>query len=226
MNRRELAPLIDHTVLGLETTMADVEDCLDDTAEYGMNACIPPCYLEEAAEYAPDVPLATVIGFPHGQHAPDVKRHEAVVAWQAGADELDVVINVGRLQAGEDEAVTTELQELTAAVPIPVKVILETPLLTDEEIQRGCEAALEADAAMVKTATGFAGGVVSEKQRANGEAVSGGATTADVDLMSEYLPVKASGGIGTYEEAMAMLEAGAERIGASSGVDILEGAPE
>ncbi|MHC3437860.1 deoxyribose-phosphate aldolase [Natrialbaceae archaeon A-gly3] len=226
MDRRELAPLIDHTVLGPETTRSDVEGLLDAAEEYGMNACLPPCYLEGASAYTSDVPLVTVIGFPHGQHAPDVKRHEAVAAWQAGADELDVVLNVGRLQAGEDEAVTAELQELTAAVPIPVKVILETPLLSDEDIRRGCEAAIEADAAMVKTATGFSEGVVSEKQPANGEAVSGGATTEAVDLMSEYLPVKASGGIGTYEEAMAMIDAGAERIGASSGVAILEGAPE
>ncbi len=206
MDRRELAPLIDHTVLGPETTMADVEDVLDDAAEYATNACVPPCYLEGATEYAPEVTVATVVGFPHGNHHPDVKRHEAVTAWQTGADELDVVINVGRLKAGEDEALTAELQELTAAVPIPVKVILETPLLTDGEIRRGCAVALEADAAMVKTATGFS---------------DGGATTEDVDLMSEYLPVKASGGISTYEAAIGMIDAGAERIGTSSGVGIL-----
>lgn len=211
MDRSELAPLIDHTVLGPETTLEDVRDVLDAAAEYGMNACIPPYAVETAAEYAPDVTLATVIGFPHGQHAPAVKRKEGVTAWQDGADELDVVINVGRLRAGDDEAVRTELAELVAAVPIPVKVIIETALLTDAEKRRACEAAAAADAAMVKTSTGFAGG---------------GATVADVELMSESLPVKASGGVGSYDDALAMLEAGAERIGASSGVDILEGAPE
>ncbi|THE66229.1 deoxyribose-phosphate aldolase [Salinadaptatus halalkaliphilus] len=221
MDRHELAPLIDHTVLGPETSPDDVRAVLDDAAEYGMNACIPPYALEEATEYAPDVTLATVIGFPHGQNDHDVKRREGVLAWKAGADELDIVINVGRLKAGEDDTVRAELAEVVAAVPIPVKVIIETALLTDEEKHRACDAAAAADAAMVKTSTGFADGVVSETQRANG-----GATVPDVELMSEYLPVKASGGVGSYDDAMTMLEAGAERIGASSGVAILEGAPD
>ena len=211
MNRSELAPMIDHTVLGPETTMADVRTVLDEANEHGMNACIPPYALEEADDYAPDVTLATVIGFPHGQNDHDVKRREGVLAWKAGADELDVVINIGRLKAGDDDAVRAELAELVAAVPIPVKVIIETALLTDEEKRRACEAAVAADASMVKTSTGFA---------------DGGATIVDVELMSEYRPVKASGGVGSYDEAMAMLEAGAERIGASSGVEILEGAPK
>ena len=211
MNRSELAPLSDHTVLGPETSYADVRRVLDEAAEHGMNACIPPYALEEAADYAPEVTLATVIGFPHGQNAPDVKRREGVLAWKAGADELDVVINVGRLKAGEDDVVRAELAEIVAAVPIPVKVIIETALLSEAEKRRACEAADAADAAMVKTSTGFA---------------DGGATVPDVELMSEYLPVKASGGVGSYDGAMAMLEAGAERIGASSGVEILEGAPE
>ncbi|WP_254522331.1 deoxyribose-phosphate aldolase [Natrinema caseinilyticum] len=211
MNRSELAPLIDHTVLGPETTPADVRDGLDAARRHGMNACIPPYAVEEAAAYAPDVTLATVVGFPHGQNTRETKRREGVTAWQAGADELDVVINVGRLRAGEDDAVRAELEELVAAVPIPVKAILETALLSDAEKRRACEAAAAAGAAMVKTSTGFE---------------ASGARTDDVALMSEYLPVKASGGIGSYDEAAAMLEAGAERIGASSGVAILEGAPE
>lgn len=211
MDRSDLAPLIDHTVLGPETTPADVRQVLDDADEYGMNACIPPYALEGAADYAPDVTLVTVVGFPHGQNARAVKRREGVLAWKAGADELDVVVNVGRLNAGEDDVVRAELAELVAAVPIPVKVIVETALLTDDGIDRACEAAVAADAAMVKTSTGFA---------------DGGATVGDVERMSDYLPVKASGGIGSYDEAVAMLEAGAERIGASSGVEILEGAPE
>lgn len=211
MDRTELAPLIDHTVLGPETTVADVEAVLEEADEYGMNACIPPYALDHAVEYAPEVTLATVVGFPHGQNARETKRREGVDAWKAGADELDVVINVGLLKAEEDEAVEAELAELVAAAPVPVKVIIETALLTDDELHRACEAAVKADATMVKTSTGFA---------------SGGATVEDVERMSEYLPVKASGGISSYEEAIAMLEAGAERIGASSGVEILEGAPE
>ena len=190
--------------------MADVKRVLDEASEYGMNACLPPCYVAEAATYAPDVTLATVVGFPHGQHATDAKREEATVAWDDGADELDMVLNVGRLKAGEADTVATDVAEVVAAVPIPVKVIIETALLTDEEKRRACEAAVAGDADFVKTSTGFA---------------DGGATVADVELMAEYLPVKASGGIGTYDRAKAMLDAGAERIGASSGVALVEGFP-
>ena len=212
MNREEFAASIDHTVLGPETTWADTRAVLDEAAAHGMNACIPPCYVEEAASYenAPET-IATVVGFPHGQHAPEAKRDEAVGAWEAGADEIDIVINVGRLKAGDDGAVAAELSDVVAAVPIPVKVIIETALLDDAEKRRACEAAVAADADMVKTSTGFA---------------DGGATLPDVELMSEYLPVKASGGVGSYDEATAMLDAGAVRIGASSGVAIVEGHPE
>ncbi|WP_137284727.1 deoxyribose-phosphate aldolase [Halorussus salinisoli] len=207
MNDRDLAAKIDHTVLGAETTLSDVKRVLDEADEYGMNACIPPCYVAEAAEYAPEVTLATVVGFPHGQNATATKRDEAVVAYEDGADELDVVINIGRLKAGEDETVREDVEEVVAAVPVPVKVIVETALLSDDEKRRACAAAEEADAAFVKTSTGFA---------------DGGAEVPDVELMSEYLPVKASGGVGNYEQARAMLDAGAERIGASSGVEIVE----
>jgi deoxyribose-phosphate aldolase len=207
MNDSELAAKIDHTVLGPETTPDDVKAVLDEAEEYGMNACIPPCYVAEAEEYAPDVTLATVIGFPHGQNATAAKREEATIAYEDGADELDMVINIGRLKAGDNEAVREDIEEIVAAVPIPVKVIIETALLSDDEKRRACAAAEEADAAFVKTSTGFA---------------DGGAEVEDVELMSEYLPVKASGGVGNYEQAKAMFDAGAGRIGASSGVEIVE----
>ena len=207
MNREELAASIDHTVLGPETTLDDVHAVLDTASEYGMNACIPPCYVAEASEYAPDVTLATVVGFPHGQHAPDAKLDEATHAWDDGADELDVVINIGRLKAGDVDAVEAELADLVAAVPVPVKVIIETALLSDDEKHAACEVAEAADAAMVKTSTGFA---------------DGGAVVEDVSLMSEYLPVKASGGVGDYATAKAMFDAGAVRIGASSGAAIVD----
>ncbi|WP_254545975.1 deoxyribose-phosphate aldolase [Halomarina pelagica] len=207
MDREEFAARIDHTVLGPETTPADAERVVREAEERGMNACIPPCYV---AGVDAEATVATVIGFPHGQHATDAKRDEAETAWRDGADELDLVINVGRLKAGDDAAVRDEIAEVVAATPLPVKVIVETALLTDDEKRRACAAARDADAAMVKTSTGFA---------------DGGATVADVELMAEYLPVKASGGVGSYEEAMAMIEAGAARIGASSGVEIVEGYP-
>ena len=203
----DLAARIEHTVLGPETTLADVKGVLDESLAHGMRACVPPCYVAEAHGYAPSVPLSTVVGFPHGQHATGAKREEATIAWEDGADELDVVINVGRLKGGDAEAVTEDLAEVVAAVPLPVKAIVEAPLLSAAELDVACQAAVDADAAFVKTATGFSGG---------------GATVEDVERMAEYLPVKASGGIGSLAEMEAMLEAGAERIGASIGAAIAE----
>ena len=211
MDRAAFAARIDHTVLGPETTWSDVEAVLDAAADHGMNACIPPGYVAEAADYAPGVTLVTVCGFPHGQEALRAKEFEAERAWKDGADEVDVVANVGRLHAGEDDAVGGELEGVAAAVPVPVKVIVEAPLLAEDELRTACELAADAGADFVKTATGFS---------------VGGATVDDVRVMAEYLPVKASGGVGSFEEAVAMLEAGAERIGASSGVAIVEGYDE
>jgi deoxyribose-phosphate aldolase len=210
---------IEHTVLGPETTWPDVETALETAAELGTRVCVPPCYVAEAAAFLgregeertdatgeTAVPLVTVVGFPHGQHTTGVKCQEATEAWEAGADELDVVMNVGRLLAGEDEAVTADLAEVVAAVPVPVKVIVEAPLLDEPALRRACEAAVAAEADFLKTATGF---------------TEGGATVADVAVMSEYLPVKASGGVGSWAAAERMLEAGAERIGASGGDTIV-----
>lgn len=208
MNRDEFAARIDHTVLGPETTVEDVEAALDTAERYGMAACVPPCHVAEAAERAPDVTLVTVCGFPHGNSTPETKEFEAERAWMDGADEVDVVLNVGRLRDGDDDAIAEELARVVAAVPIPVKVIVEAPLLSVGELRTACELAAEAGAAYVKTATGFA---------------AGGAAVQDVEIMAEYLPVKASGGIGTFAEALEMLEAGAERIGASAGGVIVEG---
>jgi len=208
MNREELAASIDHTVLGPETTPCDVERVVDEAVEYGMNVCIPPCYVADARDYAPeDLTVATVIGFPHGQNATEAKAAEASLAHEDGADELDVVVNVGRLQTGEHDAVREDLEAVVDATPLPVKVIIETALLDDDEKHAACEAAEDAGADMVKTSTGFA---------------DGGAEVPDVELMSDYLPVKASGGVGNYEQAQAMFDAGAVRIGASSGVAIVD----
>jgi deoxyribose-phosphate aldolase len=206
MDRADFAARIDHTVLGPETTPADARRIVAEAAAHGTNACIPPCYVADVGN-ASDVTVVTVVGFPHGQHDPAVKREEAVEAWEDGADELDVVVNVGRVKAGETDAVIEELGELVATVPVPVKVIVEAPLLTETEMRRAAEAAVEADADYLKTGTGFAGP----------------ATVEDVALLAEYLPVKASGGIDSYEAARAMLDAGADRIGASAGVELVEG---
>lgn len=198
---------IEHTVLGPTTTWADVTTVLDEARRKGMRACIPPCYLDEATDYAPGVELVTVVGFPHGQHTTATKCEEARDAWQAGADELDVVANLGWLRSGREDAVREELTEVVASVPVPVKVIVEAPLLDETELRAVSQVVADAGADFLKTATGFS---------------EGGATVADVEVMSEFLPVKASGGIGSWAEAEAMFAAGAERIGASSGATIVE----
>lgn len=205
------AARIDHTVLGPATEPSDVRALLSEATEYGTNACVPPCYVTTAAETAPDVPLATVIGFPHGHHEPATKAHEARLAAEAGADELDTVIPVGKLTAGDDEAVADDVATVVEATDCPVKVIVEAALLSEAEKHRVGEIVRDAGAEMLKTSTGFA---------------DGGATIEDVELLSQYLPVKASGGIGSYEKARAMIDAGAERIGASSGVEIIRSHPD
>jgi deoxyribose-phosphate aldolase len=208
MNESELAATIDHTILGGGTRWENVRRVMDEAADYGMNACIPPIYVADAAEYAPDVNLATVIGFPHGHHHTEIKRREAELAYEDGADELDMVLNVGRLKSGDDEFVKQDVEAVVDAVPIPVKVIIETAELKHTEKKRACEIAVEAGAHFLKTSTGFAGG---------------GATLFDVRFMNTFdLPVKASGGIGTYSMAKQFIDIGAARIGASRGVKIME----
>lgn len=203
----DIADRIEHTVLGPETTWEAVETVLDEAIQYGMRACIPPCYLHRATDYAPGVDLTTVVGFPHGQHLTETKCHEAKDAWKAGASEIDVVANIGSIKSEEFESLQSELGEVVAAVPVPVKVILEAPLLEEDELRAASRAAADADVDYLKTSTGF---------------TDGGATVEDVRLMSEYKPVKASGGVGSWAFASELFDAGAERIGASSGATIVE----
>lgn len=233
----DLPRRIDHTVLGPTTTPSDVDRVVDEALEFGTNVCVPACYVarvrerldasasdatdDREADDAADDPnaerdaapehqrapdgaprLVTVVGFPHGQHEPTVLRDEARRAEAAGADELDVVANAGLLLAGEDEQVGSTLAGVVDAVDVPVKAIVSAPVLDREQLRRAGEAAAAAGCSHAKTATGF------------GE---GGATVADVSLLAEYLPVKASGGIGSWEQARDLLDAGATRIGASSG---------
>jgi len=207
MDRTELAARIDHTELGPETQWHDVKETLDEAERYGMNACVPPSFVERAADYAPDTTLATVVGFPHGHHAPEVKALEAELAHEAGADELDMVVDVGALKDGDDEHVRADIAAVVDATPLLVKVIVEATLLTMREKERVGELVVEAGADMLKTSTGFSGR---------------GATIRDVRLLSRYLPVKASGGISTWGAARTMFDIGATRIGASSGDRIVE----
>lgn len=202
----EVPRRIEHTVLGPETRWADVRAVLDAAGDLGMRACIPPWSVARASEYVDecegDVPLVTVIDFPHGQGATEAACAAARQASADGAAELDLVANIGALKAGDDEGVREKIAGVVGAVDCAVKVIVEAPLLDDDEMHRIGEIVKDADGDYLKTATGFSGG---------------GATVEDVALFAAYLPTKASGGIGSWTEAEAMFDAGAARIGASSG---------
>ena len=215
MTRAELARMIDHSVLKPEATEADVRAGADVVRTWQIGFyCVQPCWLELAAELlrGTDGRLVSVIGFPHGCDLPEVKARAAVLAVAAGATEIDMVINVGLLKSGRSGEAGVDIAAVVGAVPgIPVKVILETAALTDGEKHVACRLACDAGARFVKTSTGFH--------------PSGGATIADVRLLraavGPALGVKASGGIRTLADAQAMIQAGANRIGASASAAIL-----
>lgn len=221
MNAREIARYIDHTNLKPYATKEDIIKLCDEAIQYGFYAvCVNPYRVKLAKDYlsgkGADVKVASVIGFPLGATPTEVKVFEAKKALDDGADELDMVINIGALKDGDYEYVKRDIEEVVKVAHekgAKVKVIIETCYLTDEEKVKACELAKEAGADFVKTSTGFG---------------SGGATVEDVRLMRKVvgpeMGVKASGGIRTYEQAVAMIEAGANRIGTSSGVKIVEGA--
>ncbi|GAA1489977.1 deoxyribose-phosphate aldolase [Brachybacterium sacelli] len=211
-DRAQFAALIDHTLLKPEATRDDVTAQLREAEELGTySVCISPSMLPVRTS----VKVATVCGFPSGQHAPAIKAAEAADSVAKGADEVDMVLNVGLARAGEYAAVEDEIRAVreTAPSPVVLKVIIESAALTDEQIVAVCEAAERAGADFVKTSTGFH--------------PDGGATEHAVQLMrrtvGDRLGVKASGGIRTREAAEAMVAAGASRLGLSSSRAILEG---
>ncbi|EHB5056926.1 deoxyribose-phosphate aldolase [Enterococcus faecalis] len=214
----ELNRMIDHTILKPEATEAAVQKIIDEAKEYNFfSVCINPCWVAFASEQLADTDVAvcTVIGFPLGANTPEVKAYEAADAIKNGANEVDMVINIGALKSQQYDYVRQDIQGVVDAAKgkTLVKVIIETALLTDEEKVKACELAKEAGADFVKTSTGFS---------------TGGAKVADIRLMRETvgpdMGVKASGGVHNAEEALAMIEAGATRIGASTGVAIVSGA--
>lgn len=213
----KLNKFIDHTILKPETTQEQVEKILSEAKEYDFaSVCVNPTWVSLAAESLKDtdVKVCTVIGFPLGANTSAVKAFETKDAIANGADEIDMVINVGALKAGNDALVLDDIKAVVdASGDKLVKVIIEACLLTDDEKVRACQLSKEAGADYVKTSTGFS---------------SGGATVADVALMRKTvgpdMGVKASGGARSYEDAIAFIEAGASRIGASSGVAIMNGA--
>ena len=211
------ASLIDHTLLKPESAESDIRKLCDEASQFGFaSVCVNPVWVKKAAEFlsGSNVPVCTVIGFPLGATLPDVKAFEARRVIFNGAKEVDMVINVGALKSGDDCAVEEDIKAVADAAHengVLCKVIIETALLTDEEKVRACLASKNAGADFVKTSTGFA---------------KGGATVADVNLMrrtvGKALGVKASGGVKGIDDARAMFEAGATRIGASVGVKIAQ----
>ena len=206
--------LIDHTLLKQDATPDQIVKLCDEAKEYNfMSVCVNPAYVPLAASClkGSDVKVCTVIGFPLGMNLTKTKIQEAELCIAQGAEEIDMVINVGMLKAGHDDYVKEEIKLLKeVAGKLVLKVIIETCLLTDEEKVRVCRLAKEAGADFVKTSTGFS---------------TGGATPHDVKLMRETvgpeMGVKASGGVRTHEDLLAMVEAGASRIGTSNGTKII-----
>lgn len=207
---------IDHTVLKADTPKAKVQQIIDEAIQYDfMSVCINPTWVSFAAEKlaATDVKVCTVIGFPLGANTSTVKAFEAAEAIKNGADEVDMVINIGAVKDGDWDLVESDIQAVVdASKDVTTKVIIETSLLTDEEKVKACQAAVRAGADFVKTSTGFS---------------TAGATVADIALMRQTvgpdLGVKASGGVRSIADAQAMIEAGATRLGTSNGVDIMKG---
>lgn len=211
------ASLIDHTLLKPDATESDIRKLCDEAAKFGFaSVCVNPAWVKKAAGFlrGTNVPVCTVIGFPLGATLADVKAFEARRAIFNGAREVDMVINIGALKSGDDCTVEDDIRAVADAAHengVLLKVIIETALLTDEEKVRACLASRNAGADFVKTSTGFA---------------KGGATVHDVSLMrhtvGSALGVKASGGVKGIDDARAMFEAGATRIGASVGVKIAQ----
>ncbi|MBC8141949.1 MAG: deoxyribose-phosphate aldolase [Armatimonadetes bacterium] len=217
MTVAEFAQAIDHTLLKSDSTRRDARRVCEEAKTHGFAAtCILPSWVADAAEIldGTDIAVCTVIGFPHGIAPTDAKVTEAHTVIADGATEIDMVINVSALKSGSDLLVFQDIEAIVeAAEPggALVKVIIECALLTNEEKQRACRMCVEAGADFVKTSTGFAGS---------------GATVADVELIRDTVEgearIKAAGGIRTVEDALALLHAGATRLGTSGGIALVE----
>lgn len=210
---------IEHTLLKQDATEQDLINLFEEAKKYNfLGVCINPCYVKLAKECLKnsDVKIVTVVGFPLGANKTDVKVYETKCAIEDGADEIDMVINVTRLKDKKYDFIVNEIKKIKEAAGSHIlKVILETDLLTKEEIKKACELCIEAKADIVKTSTGFVKNGVGAKEE-------------DVKLMHDTvfpygLKVKASGGIRDRETAEKLIKAGASRLGTSSGVKIING---
>ncbi|ANN63876.1 deoxyribose-phosphate aldolase [Brachyspira hyodysenteriae] len=212
-----LNKLIDHTILRPDATIDEIRKLCIEAKEYGFySVCVNSAYVNVAYNFLlhSDVKVCSVVGFPLGAMMKEAKAYETKVAVDSGADEIDMVVNVGFLKSKKIDLFERDIKKVRDACHASVlKVIIETCLLTDEEKVLACKIAKECGANFVKTSTGFS---------------TGGATEHDVKLMREAvgkeMGVKASGGIKTYEDAIKMVEAGANRLGTSSGIAIMKSA--
>ncbi|MGB7084713.1 MAG: deoxyribose-phosphate aldolase [Phormidesmis sp.] len=209
----DLAPLIDHTLLAPAATAEKIAQLCDEAERYGFAAvCVYPVHVPQVVEllHGKRPQVCTVIGFPSGATTPRVKLYEAQEAVENGADELDVVINLGWLKMGETGKLHAEIASIVELTGLPVKAILETTLLTSSQKRLAAEICLDAGVRFLKTSTGW----------------QGGATVEDVKLLRQIggdrIGIKASGGIRTPQQAIALVEAGATRLGTSRGPDILQ----
>lgn len=207
----KLNQYIDHTNLKADASKADIKKLVDEATKYNFySVCVNSANVKLIREYNRDVKIASVVGFPLGAMAKEAKVFEAKCAIEDGASEIDMVINIGRLKDCDYDYVESEIREIKEAIGENIlKVIIETSLLTDEEKVKACDLSVKAGADFVKTSTGFS---------------TGGASVEDVKLMAETVDgkakVKASGGIHTRDEALALIDAGASRIGASKSIEI------
>ncbi len=214
MDKQNILNKVDHTILAQTTKWEDIKKICDDGIEYNTaSVCIPPSYVEEAKKYVGDrLKICTVIGFPNGYNTTNVKVYETLEAIEKGADEIDMVINIGWLKEKKYEEIENEIRAIKNVCGDKIlKVIIETCLLTDEEKVKMCEIVDKSGADYIKTSTGFS---------------TNGATFEDIELFKENLKgsnlkIKAAGGVKSFEDAEKFIELGADRLGTSRLVKLL-----
>lgn len=214
MEQKKVLGIVDHTLLGVTSTWDEIRQILDDAMKYETaSACIPAAYVKEAADYVDGkLAICTVIGFPNGYNTTAVKVFETKDAIANGAEEIDMVINVGALKNKRYQEIEDEIRQIHEACGGKIlKVIIETCLLTEEEKIKMCEIVTKAGAEYIKTSTGFS---------------TGGATFADVELMRKHIgkdvKVKAAGGISSFDDAEEFIRLGADRLGTSRLIKIMK----
>lgn len=214
MTKKDILKMVDHTLLAQTSTWEEIREILDDGMKYETaSACIPPSFVKRAREYVKEsLPICTVIGFPNGYNTTEVKVLETEEAVKNGADEIDMVINIGDLKDKKYDSILNEIKNIQKACSGKLlKVIIETCLLTEEEKIKMCKIVTESKADYIKTSTGFS---------------TAGATLEDVSLMKKHIgknvKIKAAGGISSFEDAENFIKIGADRLGTSRLIKIIK----